>query len=167
MPLSVWLSSSVGAKEHKSVWPLLTYSISPYIVSCLLFYSLRWKSMYDPGMNECMKGRGSLWLELRVSWSEEETGLAMVTARLHTLCWPLSCPMIPHHQPANLRELLAPVTMATSAHRVMSKVFWDKIFPFPLATKCLPFFPVYSFAHHQPSGSHFLSQPADVYVSAA
>ena len=59
------------------------------------------------------------------------------------LAIPFHVPWSPYHWPANLTELPAPVAMATGAHREMSQLVWDKIFPFPQATWCLSFSFVY------------------------
>lgn len=75
--------------------------------------------------------------------------------------------MIPHHYPADLMELLAPVAMATIAHREMSQLVWDKIFSFLTGDRVSVFSFVYYFPYHQLTSPYFLPRSLDAYVSAA
>ena len=90
-------------------------------------------------MNECMKGSGSAGtaVEGEVLW-DEETGLNVVASVLHPPRWPLSCLVMPYHWPAKLKELPAPVAIATSTHGEMSQLF--SLFPFSNGDRVSVFF---------------------------
>lgn len=137
-------------EEFRKITDELVNNSTYSTVSWLIYLCLGWKSICDPSMNECMKcivgGRGSLGPINGGTRRQElqcKSNVSVMASRLHTPCWPLSCPMIPYPWPANLTELLVPVAMATCAYREMSQLLWDKIFPFPQATQCLSVFFLY------------------------
>lgn len=108
-----------------SSWHYRTQYIHYWPGSFLISLLFVVKTFVTHGMNECMKVRNSFGHIV-----EERGGVSWLwggnRVDRQQVCtppwWPLSCLVTPYHWPAKLKELPAPVAMATSSHGEMSQL---------------------------------------------